>query len=293
MSERSSVAGIVGYVWKPPLCALGFMIATMVGAPILVSLGVKPPALPSGVDPRQMAPVMLLGAWILALTLAPLAAGIRGSFPARWSVLCLFAYVSGAVNGAIEATVFTSMGGPGAALLQLPGFVLLTALAAMLFRPAKGTEAAPSGAASSFAPRSAQSWAWRLAAAVIAFPVIYHAFGMAIAPYVIEQYRQHVGGLKLPSQPVVIGVQTLRSLLFLGATLPVIAAWWGTRRSLACALALAFFGIVGLAGLVQASWLPVGMRAVHTAEILADSAVYACVLAALLAKTTAGGARSA
>ena len=42
--------------------------------------------------------------------------------------------------------------------------------------------------------------------------------------------------------------------------------------------------MVGLFGLLQTTWWPVGMRAVHSLEILADSAVYAWAAVALLGR---------
>jgi hypothetical protein len=80
---------------------------------------------------------------------------------------------------------------------------------------------------------------------------------------------------------VILRTQLLRSLLFLGSSLPAILLWTGSRRCLILALGLAHSVLVGLYGLSQAYWMPVPLRVLHSVEITADSFAYAYVLARL------------
>ena len=121
--------------------------------------------------------------------------------------------------------------------------------------------------------------------ALLAFPVIYGVFGMllmAVAPWLLDYYRSGSGHLTLPPPFLIVAVVLLRSLLFLLSALPLLVTWTGSRRALVLRLGSAYWVLVGLFGLIQASWLPVGLRVGHSLEILADSFVYAWALVVLL-----------
>ena len=131
--------------------------------------------------------------------------------------------------------------------------------------------------------RPAGAWIWRLAAAVIAFPVIYLLFGSMVAPIVVPYYQQQAGtGLALPGMGQIIPIAFLRSLLFLVVCLPALIAWQGSRLGLWLTLGAALFLTVGGAPLFQAYSFPLVLRVVHSVEILADSLAHAGVLVALL-----------
>ena len=128
------------------------------------------------------------------------------------------------------------------------------------------------------------SWAWRLGAAIVAFPVVYLAFGLVVEPFVIDSYRAGAFGLTLPDWGQILPTQLLRSVLFLSASVPLIALWGGSRLGLGLSLGLANFTLVGLFGMLQAFWLPIPMRLIHGAELVADSFVYAALLVLLLVR---------
>jgi hypothetical protein len=107
---------------------------------------------------------------------------------------------------------------------------------------------------------------------------------MMVGPFVADAYRAGRFGLVLPGLGQILSVQFVRSVLFLLASLPVLAAWHGSRLRLALALGAAHFVMVGLFGMLQAYWLPAPMRLIHTAEILVDSVTYAAVLVVLLVR---------
>ena len=125
---------------------------------------------------------------------------------------------------------------------------------------------------------------WRLAAAVCAFPIIYWTFGMMVAPFVMEYYKQGQFGLAVPNPAVILATQFARSVLFLMAAIPVLVMWSGSRRQLIGALGLAFYVLVGLFGMIQSYWLAPTLQVLHNTEMLIDSMVYAWALAVLLVR---------
>jgi hypothetical protein len=142
-------------------------------------------------------------------------------------------------------------------------------------------------AADAVAPaRPLRGWWWRTLLAWLAFPAAYYVFGMLAYPWVRELYERPDMGLRIPAGLTVIGVVLLRSAFFLAVVAPVIVRWSRSRRALTITLAAAMFVMVGLNGLLQTIWWPVGMRAVHSLEILVDSVVYAWAAVALLAPGT-------
>lgn len=280
---RNVIRTVISYVWKLPLCAIGYAAGAAIGGALVTGLGLTLPEVPAGADPETLQVYSLLAALLLALGLAPLSRWIQGGYATRWLILALFTYLCGVVSIAIEAAIFTDLGGMGAMpVIFLPSCVLFGGIAAALFRPRDRGDAFGLSLRRFFSQRTTGAWLWRIGAAWLAFPLIYWAFGSAISPLVMDYYREGAFGLTLPGVDVILGVQLVRSALFLLASLPVLIAWSGSRRGLALALGLAHFVLVGLYGLVQSNWMPLSLRLVHGTEILADSMVYASVLVLLL-----------
>jgi hypothetical protein len=258
-------------VGKILLCTLSLLIATIVGGALATALSLRPPVMAWDTSLRIAIPWMALGSLVLVAGMVPLAAGLGGRFSLRYLALGVLLYVANAVNQTIELTIFSTMGGSAFVLTQL--LITLAAAAAALAwlfgaeQPALGRP-----------HLSAASWGWRVLVAWLAFPVIYFFFGMFVGPFVIEYYKSGAMGLRIPTIDVILRTQLLRSLLFLGASLPVIWLWTGSRRRLIFALGLAHAVIVGLYGLSQAYFMPAIMRVLHSVEIVADSFAYAFVL---------------
>jgi hypothetical protein len=133
-------------------------------------------------------------------------------------------------------------------------------------------------------------WLTRSAAAWLAWPLIYLIFGMCIAPIVTPYYAAGVAGLRIPAMSVVVETQLIRSVFFLASSLPFVALWNGSRRSLWLTLGLAHAVVVGYYGLASATFLPWILRIVHSAEITADSFAYAGLLVLLFAEPPAANA---
>jgi hypothetical protein len=76
-------------------------------------------------------------------------------------------------------------------------------------------------------------------------------------------------------------VALCRSALYLAVTVPILVTWARSRRSLYWALAVGFFAMMGLIGLLSVTFLPPVLRITHSIEILGDALVYAWLLLAL------------
>jgi hypothetical protein len=214
----------------------------------------------------------------MAACLALLARGIRGSQTTRWLIVAAFAYVTFGLNNQIEAAIFTTYGGTPTMLVF---FVLPCAFGAAaavyLFRPEKrdtSLENAITG-------QPVLTWWWRVAIAWVAFPVIYVFFGMLAAPVVVPIYQAQDFGLTLPGFGTMLPVALARSALYLAVTIPLLVTWSRSRRSLFWTLSVAFFGMMGLIGLLSVTFFPPVLRITHSIEILGDALVYSWLLLAL------------
>ena len=266
----------VSWLWQIPLIGATYFVATMISGAMVTAAGLQFPEIPGQVYNLALS---LLASLLLGAAVFLIAGGLRGSIGLRWLVLFAFTYVSYCVNNQLEGAIFTTIGGQGTmlAFFLLPCAVIAGIAVFVVTPPADGTRLT-----TVFTDRPVSSWLWRLALAWLAFPVIYHVFGALIYPLVAEGYESGELGLVLPSQGIIIGVVSLRSLLFLAVVVPILCNWWRTRRNLVIALAVGLSAMVGVAGLIEATFLPITMRIVHGLEITADSIAHAWVLVALL-----------
>jgi len=276
---------VFAYLWRIALCALAYVAGAMMSGALLAALGLALPQVPEQTDERTMG--VLLGAASLAVAagLAPLARRLRGPYWARWLALAVLCYVCLGVTSALEGAIFTTLSG----MASIPAFsilpcLLFAAVLAALFKAAGAGESPALSVRRFFGGRSAGQWTWRLAAAVCAFPVIYWTFGLMVAPFVMEYYKQGQFALAVPNPAVILATQFARSTLFLLGALPILILWSGSRRHLVMALGLEFYVLVGLFGMVQSYWLAPTLQVLHNSEMLIDSMVYALALAALLVR---------
>lgn len=280
---------VLGYLWKLSICAVLMLFGTGLGGVLASALGLPATELPAGADAAVLGGLFLASNLLVALGLAVLAQGLGGVFPSRWLALSLLCWLTFGVNTALESAIFTEMGGgtgTNPVLYTIVTYAVPSLLAgatvALLFPGPDRSGTLSHSLAAFFAGRRDWGWAWRLAAAILSFVLIYLLFGLLVAPIVVGAYRSEIGGLTLPSIWQTIPMAFLRSALFLAACLPVLALWRDSRVKLVGALGLALFIMVGLAWQVVGYWLPLTLRVAHSVEILADSALYAAALVVLL-----------
>ncbi len=273
---------VFGYVWRIPLCALAYVVGAMVGGAAVSALGLPLPQLPEQSDAGTMGLLLLLASLALAAGLAPLARRLRGPYWLRWLMLAALSYVCIGVTSPLEGAIFTTMDMASVPALSLLPCLFFAAAMALLFKPAGQGDPLTVSVRRFFADRSAGQWAWRFVVAVCAFPIVYWTFGLMVAPFVMEYYKQGQFGLAVPNPAVILATQFARGALFLLAAMPVLVMWSGSRRQLILALGLAFYVLVGLFGMIQSYWLAPTLQVLHNTEILIDSMVYALALTVLL-----------
>ncbi|MBN1641464.1 MAG: hypothetical protein JXA09_09530 [Anaerolineae bacterium] len=281
----------LGYVWKLPLASAAFMIGLTVSGMLLPLLGLEAPALPDGVDAETIGLAFALGSLLFGLALALLARGLCGSFTVRWLSLSLMMWVAYAINNVVEGAIYSTFSATSGASsmlytalsLLLPAMGQAAVVAALFKLPAK-----ESRARLRLSTWSPSGWAWRLAIALIAFPVIYFVFGVMVEPIVGAYYEQGQFELALPPLWVIIPVQLLRSAGFCLVSLPPILLWGRGRTALILSLGLALFVFVGGFSMATTYWFPWQLRVVHSLEILVDEMLYALVLGLLFVRPEGG-----
>ena len=282
MTTRKS---IVSWLWKIPLCGVVHTLGAMIGGILVAALALEMPQVPGATDQTVQALLMLPGGIAFAFGLAAMATGLIGRWWERWAVLGTFLFVVNGVGNAIESSIFTTLGGSvGAAVVNLPGS-FLCALAVALLIPGPSEASLTTRLGDFFSRWGLAPLASRFGLAILAFPVIYFLFGMMIAPIVTPHYAD-LDFLTIPPMTTLIPVLLLRSALLLLVSLPMIIGWDGSRPMLILGLGLGHFTAVGLGGLIQVTFFPAILRWTHGIEILADSMVYAWVLALLFVPRT-------
>ncbi len=273
----------VGYLWRIPLCATAYVAGTVAGGALVSALGMPLPEVPEQASEQMLGLFLFIACVALALGLAPLARRLQGAYWMRWLMLAAPCYACLGAALPLEGAIYTTLGGMGSIpLLSILPCLLFAAVLALLFKPAERADSFLANAGRFFQGRSAGGWAWRFAAAVCAFPVIYWTFGLMVAPFVLEYYRQGQFALSVPNPGVIVLVQFLRSVLFLAAAVPILIMWSGSRRHLVLALGLAFYVLVGLFGMIQSYWLAPTLQVLHNLEMFVDSMVHALALVLLL-----------
>jgi hypothetical protein len=249
----------------------------IVGGMLITALHIQslPPLPGETQSPQTQFLISLLLSPVLALSLLPLARGVRGRWLARILAIAGLVFVAIGLNTIIELSIFSNMLPNGdfsfALFFAPPALLLATAI----------TIGKPEERPSSLAAFPASGWTWRLALAWLSFPVIYFLFGAMIAPIVVPYYNAGVAGLKIPPLDAILRTQMTRSLLFLLASLPATLLWAKSRSQFIVAMGLAHAMTIGIFQLAQAGFMPMALRVTHSLEITADSMAYAAVLGLL------------
>jgi hypothetical protein len=269
---------VVSWLWKIPAIAAAYFFGVMIAGAAITAAKMPWPSLPESLSQTNEFLLGLVGSILMAACLALLARGIGGTQAVRWLILALFSYVTFGLNNQIEAAIFTTYGGTATMLL----FFILpcafgAAAAVKLIQPGENGRSLDNV----FAGQSVSNWGWRIVVAWLAFPVIYIFFGMLASPFVVPVYQTQDFGLTLPGWGTMIPVALCRSALYLAVTIPILVTWSRSRRSLLWSLALSIFAMMGLIGLLTATFFPPVLRITHSIEILGDAIVYAWLLVAL------------
>lgn len=267
------------------ICWVAFVAALFLSGVISGILRLPAVSMPGNAPPQTMFLAQLVAGFVLVVGLVPLSRGLAALVPLRAGAIGSFILLALGVNGMIEAKVFTHFLDNGIASASV-FYVALAVLLGAAFGWSFGAQPRAAG----LPHRSWLAWTPRVAAVWLAWPVIYFFFGMCVAPIVVPYYKAGIAGLRIPALSTILAVQLVRSVIFLAASLPLIALWKGSRRGLWLTLGLAHAFTVGLYGLVGATFLPMVLRITHSVEITGDSFAYAGLLVLLFAAPAAANA---
>ena len=278
---------LIGLLYKLPLCGIVFFIGMAIGGAALPLLGLEAPAIPEGADANTIALWFLLGSVVLALPLSWLSRHVAGGWVRRWLILTGLTWVCSAVNMVLEAFFFMETGavsstGSGlfTVLNLLAPCITLSGAVALLFRPpdrGKGLDGR-----AFWVQHSPGAWTWRIGLVLLAYPVLYIAFGLLVRPLIADYYAQGAYELVAPTWGQLLPLQLARSALLGLACLPAVIAWRGTRRALFWTIGATIFACVAFMPVLTAYWFPWPLRVFHGLELLADSLAYSAVLVFLL-----------
>lgn len=272
------------FLGKLILGASAFVVGMLFGGMIAGVAALPAPTLPVEMDGEATMIALFIVSPLLVLALYWMGRELVGGWLARSLMLAWLVWIAHVLNNVIEAVVFSSfVTSPWFSLVTFTPAVLLCAgVTVWLWPPQRRDITFHDAWQTFFRQRTRIEWVWRLLLAALIFMPIYYLFGLMVAPFVNEYYRQGEFGLALPTLSTLLPVLFVRSVLFLMACLPVLVAWRGSNRSLWLSLGFALFVCVGLLNLLAAHWIPTWVRAIHLLEILADSLVYAGALVWLL-----------
>jgi hypothetical protein len=185
----------------------------------------------------------------------------------------------------VEAVFFTTslpdvMTFAGACIVGLIVSLLEAALTGLLFFSDKTNSSLKTTLAQYFNKSTKTDWVKRVLIGSIAYFPIYYTFGSIIAPLVLGFYNDPTQGtgLVVPSLSIIIPLEVFRGLLFIVALIPIIASLKVSRRTMLLCLTSFIYLVGAFVPFIAYSTLPLFLRLVHGAEILADSIAYSAVL---------------
>lgn len=267
---------------------LVFLAVTVggVAAGVVLYAGVDVPASP---DPAAFQRAMALVNGLHSLMLALIASRLAGSFWTRAGILfALFFGVQGVLTS-METAYFVSNGNLdlrmdliGIGLAGSAATALVGALAAAaLFR--SGEPAPRPGEKLSTLP------IWRIACAILLYPVVYWVAGMTIAlpsEAVTDFYADGIGRIDPAS---LLALQVLRGAIWTGLALIAVNRLSGPLFIRAGLIGAAFCVFMVAQLLYPNEAMPAAVRWVHFVELTVSNFVYGLIAALLLNRSLQGG----
>jgi hypothetical protein len=250
---------------------------------LLLKLNVFIPRFPQQADENTAIYYLLIGSMLLASGWYYLFKGIGGSRMERILISSVFILVGFSLGVTIESAIYSDVESYHMSIILL---LLPMILYAVIITIITDTKRLPQSfykrLMSYFKTWSKKYWFKKILLAIISFPIIYFIFGVIASPFVSNYYSKLVGGLQLPDPKTIIGIQLLRSILFLAITIPIIINWTSTKTKLIISLGIAHFVMVFAYDLYLAIVMPYELVFIHGIEVAADSFIYSWVLIIIL-----------
>jgi hypothetical protein len=169
------------YIAKILLCALILMAGTIAGGMLSVALRLEQPQFPEPMNMWSFAAYTFAAGVVLSIALAELSRWLGGNRWARFAAIAWFVYAWMGINNPIEGSIYTSMGGgPFTVVTMLFPCLFVAGAVELLFGGREPEATFSDDLRQFFANRKTAQWILRLAAAVLAFPLVYFVFGMPV-----------------------------------------------------------------------------------------------------------------
>ena len=250
---------------------------------LLLKLDVFIPRFPQQADENTAIYYLLIGSILLASGWYYLFKGIGGSKIERILISSIFILIGFSVGVTIESAIYSDVESYHLSiiLLLLP-MILYAIIFSIITDTKKLMQTFDKRLLSYFKTWSKKVWIRKILLSIILFPVIYFIFGIIASPFVIKYYSQNVGELQLPDTGTIIGIQLIRSILFLSITIPIIINWTSSKTHLIISLSIAHFVMVFAYDIYLAIVMPFELVIIHGIEIAADSFIYSWILIKIL-----------
>jgi len=277
------IMNIVKDIGKILLLTIVLTSGLVVSRILLLKLNVFIPRFPQQADENTAIYYLLIGGLLLASGWYYLFKDTGGSNMERILISSVFILFGFSLGVTIESAIYSDIESyhMSTILLLLP--MILYAIIITIITDAKRLpQPFYKRLISYFKTWSKKIWLKKILLAIISFPIIYFIFGIIASPFVTNYYSKLVGGLQLPDPGTIIGIQLIRSILFLAITIPIIINWTSTKTKLIISLGIAHFVMVFAYDIYLAIVMPFELVFIHGIEIAADSFIYSWVLIRLL-----------
>jgi hypothetical protein len=276
-----SLASFLGLV-------IGGLVAGLVHLPSTV--------IPSYMNMATLIPLMLISGISIAIVLGECFQRLNWSFWPRLLSIWICHYLLYYLLNLLDGLLFTPLPNMTTGIFSnlFPAFFAAAAIA-WLWKPKVDVLPAAKILSTFFSARRWPEWTWRFLVAWLIYPPLYYLMGRIVGPFIQHYYEDPSLnlGLTLPDVTTLLLMQVLRGALFLIAVTPLLFSWQGRRKGLWLWIGSVIFIQIANQIIVQAYWLPLGLRIPHTLELLADSFIQAGFYVWLLFPLAAGSLQQA
>jgi hypothetical protein len=270
---------------KGAAAALASLFGLLIGGVVAVWLNLPSASIPAYVSMSALLPLMLISGTMIAIALGECFQNLSWSFWPRLLAIGLCNYLLYYLLNLLDGLLFTPIPHMTTGFFaDLFPAIFAAAVIAWLWQPQ--VEAFPAGKiiTAFFSARQWPQWTWRFLIAWVIYPPIYYSIGRVVALFTLHYYEDPSLnlGLTLPAISTLLLMQVLRGALFLLAVAPILFSWRGRPIALWLWVGSVIFIQIANQVIVQAYWLPLGLRIPHAIELMVDSFAQASFYIGLL-----------
>jgi hypothetical protein len=259
---------------KGTAAGLASFLGLIIGGLVTGLLHLPSPSIPANVNIAVLMPLMLISVSSIAIVLGECFQRLSWSYWPRLLSIGICHYLLYYALNLLDGLLFTPLTHMSTGFFAdlFPAF-FAAAVIAWLWRPKVDVLPAAKILTVFFSSRRWPEWTWRFLVAWLIYPPIYYLIGRVVALFTLHYYEDPSLnlGLTLPALSTLMLMQVLRGALFLIAVMPILFSWQGGRRELWLWVGSVIFFQIANQIIVQAYWLPLGLRIPHVIELLVDS----------------------